>query len=183
LGPFSLEYPDATLSILVGFVLLLLLLWKVNVQYLSYPYWRDLLNARQARIADNKAVVERELADARHLRDDYAARLQRIEVEARERIDAAVRDADAARVEIIAEAEQAATLLRRRSEEEIARERTRQRIQMRRRIVQIALDAAQQAVQAHNTETVQHTLIDAFIARVATDGRAAARATQTQEGA
>src|SRR5262249_26854839 len=147
---------------------------RFNVPYLSLPYWRQLLNDRATRIAQVHDQVESELADIRRVRDDYAARLQQIEIEARERIDAAVREADAARAEIIADAQQLAGQLRRRSEEEMARERIRQRILLRQQIVQIALDAAEQSVRTHSDEKVQRQLIGDFIARAARSEQGAA---------
>jgi len=173
------------LPLLLGLAVVVFVLYRLNVQYLSLPYWRELLNDRATRIAQNHDQVESELADIKRIRDDYAARLARIETEARERIDAAVRDAELARVEIISEAEQSATLLRRRTEEEIGRERTRQRILLRRQIVQISLDAAEQAVRSNSGEKVQRQLIGDFItlAGTPTGPVSAASKTPPQGGA
>lgn len=172
IGPFAIEYPDRILSLIVGFVLILLLLWKVNIPLFSYPYVSGVLKERAARIEDNHTQVERALADIRQLRDDYAIRLKSIEEEARQRIDAAVREAETVRTEIIAEAQQSATAMRRRSEEEIDRERTRQRILLRRQIVQTALDAAEQSVVAQTDNRMQRELIQDFIGRAAADSAA-----------
>ena len=175
--PFAIEHRGATLSLIVGLVLLLLVLYRFNIIYLSYPYWKELLTARTARIETNHNQVQKALAEARTLRDDYASRLRGIEVEQRERIDAAVKEAQVSHTEIIADAEQAAAAIRRRTEEEIGRERTRQRIQLRRDIVQTTFAAAEQAVKANSTDNVQHQLIGDFVARAANDGRAPTVAT------
>jgi F-type H+-transporting ATPase subunit b len=187
-SPFSIEYPDRLISLLIGFVLLVLLLWRVNLPYVSYPYFRELLRDRSERIAADKEAVDRALADVEHLRNDYAARLQRIEEEARERIAAAVRDAEAAREEIIAEAQETAKALIRRSEEEIARESTRQRILFRQQVIQTTLDAAEHAVRANLGDAVQRRLIDDFIVQAAGPGAngasaAGAASTPPQRGA
>ena len=175
--PFAIEHRGATLSLIVGLVLILLVLYKFNIPYLSYPFWKDLLTARTARIETNHNQVQQALAEARSLRDDYASRLRGIEVEQRERIEAAVKEAQTSHTEIIADAEQAAAAVRRRTEEEIARARTRQRIQLRREIVQTTFDAAEKAVKANSTDSVQHQLIGDFVARAANDGRAPTAAT------
>ena len=170
--PFAIEHGGATRSLVIGLALLLFVLYKFDVIYISYPYWRDLLNARTVRIETNHNQVQQALAEAQRLRDDYASRLRGIEVEQRERIEAAVKEAQTSRTEIIADAEQLATAIRRRTEEEIARARTRQRIQLRREIVQTTFDAAEKAVKANSTDSVQHQLIGDFVARAANDGRA-----------
>lgn len=168
-GPFALEDPKILVSTLIGLVLLGLLLYFVNVPVFSWPYLNGVLSARSARIEEHHRQVETALTDVRSLHNDYATRLQRIEVEARERIDSAVREADAARTEIIAEAQLSATALRRRAEEELARERTRSRILLRQQIVKTSLDAAEQAVRANSTDAVQRHLIRDFTLLAAHD--------------
>jgi F-type H+-transporting ATPase subunit b len=175
--PFAIEHPGATLSLIIGLVLILFVLYKFNIIYISYPYWRDLLTERTNRIETNHNQVQQALAEARTLRDNYAVRLRDIEVEQRQRIEAAVKEAETSRTEIIADAQQLATAIRLRTEQEIARERTRQRIQLRREIVQTTLDAAERAVKASSTDSVQHQLIGDFVARAASDGRPASAAT------
>ena len=125
-------------------------------------------------LSPHDRLMESALAEAKRLRDDYADRLKGIEVEQRERIEAAVKEAQTSHTEIIADAEQLAAAIRRRTAEEIARERTRQRIQLRREIVQTTFDAAEKAIKANSTDTVQHQLISDFVARAANDGRAPA---------
>jgi F-type H+-transporting ATPase subunit b len=180
IGPWANEYPTRMLALIIGFVLILLFLWKVNMPIFSWPYVSGLLKERTARIQENHEQVERALADARQLRDDYAARLRTIEEEARQRIDAAVREAEAVQTEIVAEARESALALQRRSEEEIDRERTRQRILLRRQIVQISLDAAEQSVVSLSNDRVQHQLIQDFITRAGSETPAATTATGTE---
>lgn len=170
----------------IGFALFVFCVYRMPADIpLGIPYLRRELQNRAARIADNDTQVKRELEDIQRLRDDYVARIHRIEEEARIHIDAAVREAGTARTEIIAEAQQAAAALRRRADEEIARERTRQRIQLRQQIVRITLGATEQSVRAHTNEAVQRHLIGDFIARAAKDGGngAVVRAAPTGNGA
>jgi len=176
--PFYIEHPKALLAGLIGVALILFLFFRFGV-----PAFRGLLLDREARIAEAHNQVERQLADIQHLRNDYKSRIDRIEAETRERIDAAVREAEAARAEIIAEAHQMAAVIRQRGEEEIAREHTRQRILLRQQIVQQTLDAAEQAVRAYTHEGVQHQLIRDFIARAGKEGvEPAAAITRTTIG-
>ena len=168
--PFVIEDPKSFVALIVGFLVLLLILWKVNIPYLSLPYFRTMLGERAGRIEEAHNQVQRALEEAQQVRNDYATRLTRIEEETRAHIDAAVKEADTARAEIIAEAQQSAVALRRRTEEEIARERQRARIQLRRQIVQITMDAASEAARTHSNEAVQRQLIRDFISRAGADG-------------
>ncbi len=161
LSPFQIEFPDRFLATVLGFLLLVFLLWKF-----VGPGARTVFAGRTKHIADVHEQADRHLTDAQQIRNDYANRIASIEVEHRQRLDAAVRDSDAARAAIIADAEEAARALRRRTEEEISRERTRQRILMRRQIVQITVDSAEQAILDLNSEQTQRKLIVDFVARV-----------------
>ncbi len=187
IGPWAIEHPSFLLSVLVGFVLLGLLLWFVNVPQFSRPFFRALLSERAESIKTKHAQVDQATAEVQHLRDDYAARLREIETESRQRIDAAVREADAAREDIIAEAQKTARLVQLRTEEELSREQTRTRIQIRRQIVQISMDAAEKSVLANSTESVQRSLISDFIVGASTasvNGRSvSASGSPTQGGA
>ncbi len=167
--PWQIEDPKILLSMLIGFALLLALVLRFPIPFLSVPHYRNVLNERATRIESNKLQVDTAINEVQALRSDYAARLAQIEEEARQRIDAAVREADAARAEIIAEAEQVAHAIRRRSAEEVARERTRQRILFRQQLVATALDSAELAIQAHTNDAVQRKLIDDFIGLAAGD--------------
>lgn len=168
IGPFAIEHPSFLLSVIVGFVLLALLLWFVNVPQFSRPFFRILLQERAESIQNKHAQVDQATAEIQRLRDDYAARLREIETESRHRIEGAVREADAAREEIIADAQKTARLVHLRTDEELSREQTRSRIQLRRLIVQISMDAAEKSVLANSTEAVQRSLISDFIAGAST---------------
>jgi F0F1-type ATP synthase membrane subunit b/b' len=166
IGPIEIE--PVFLAQLVGFILLFIIFWKVAIPYLSRPYLRGELVNREQRVEEVHNQIDSAIADTQKLHDDYVGRLHNIEVESRERIDAAVREAEAVHDEIIADAKQAAALVIRRTEEELAREQTRQRILLRRKIVQISLDAAEASIQELNTDAVQRKLIGDFIARAST---------------
>ena len=164
-GPFLLEHPRNIVATLIGLALLALLLWRYLV-----PGVKTTLTERSVRIGADIQQVERQLSDVATLRSDYANRIQSIEQEQRARIAAAVRDSQEARAGIIADAEQAALTVRRHGEEELERERTRQRILFRQQMVQITLDVAEEAVRTQNTDAVQRQLIRNFVAQIAHSG-------------
>ncbi len=163
--PFANEFPDSFKAQIIGFLLLVgLFMWKVK------PALGAMLSARSTRIAESHEQVDRALSETQRLHDDYAARLKGIEREARERINAAVQEAETVRGEIIAEAQNTSIQIRRRAEEELSREQTRQRILLRRLLVQQTIDAAEHAVTAFSQESVQRQLIQDFTVRVSDSG-------------
>jgi F-type H+-transporting ATPase subunit b len=170
IGPWAIEYPDRIWALVLGAALIVFILWRYNIPSFSYTHYKTHLTDRATRIAEAHQQVERTLEDMRNLRADYASRLARIETETREHIDAAVREAEAARAEIISDAKQAAQTVLRRAEEELARERTRQLIQFRRQVVQITLDAVEEAIRNDKSDTVQRELIREFIGKAARNG-------------
>ncbi len=167
LGPFAIEHPESIIAAVLGAIIVAAMLWFLNIPALSRSHFKSALTERHTRIADNEAQIDQALSDIRKLRDDYSTRLHRIEDEARERIAAAERDAEVSHAEIIEEAQRSALALRRRAEEELARERTRSRILLQREIVATALDAAEQAIRTSGSEGGQHALIQGFITSVA----------------
>ncbi len=166
--PVKNEFPKAFLAIVIGFVLLAALIWKFVL-----PGAKTALKDRESRIEEAHNQVQTALRDVQNLRNDYDLRLKSIEAEARERIDAAVREADAVHGEIIAEAQSTADAIRRRTQEELARERNRQRLLLRRQLVQSALDAAEQSIISTNSDGIQRELIKDFATQVKTTGKEA----------
>ena len=169
-GPVSIEDPKVFVAQCIGFLLFAALLWFVNVPVFSRPALKQVLTERETRVAEVHDQIDTALSETQRLHDEYAARLKNIETESRERIAAAVREADAAHNEIISDAQRAAALVARRTEEELSKEQTRQRILLRRQIVQISLDAAEATVRALNSDDVQRHLINDFIVRAAAPG-------------
>lgn len=162
LGPFKIEYPDSYPTLLIGFLLILGLGYKF-----VYPKIRDLLKARQERIAQAQAQADALLAEAQAIHDEYAHRLAHIEEEHRARVEQAVKEADVLSAQIIAEAQQAAQAILQRTQEEIERERAYHQVLLRQQIVQIVLNAAEQAIRERTSEEAQHKLVREFVQQLA----------------
>ncbi len=161
-NPFAIEFPDSLKAQIIGIILLFALFWwKVK------PGLGAMLGTRTTRIEEAQLQVDTALSETQRLHDDYAARLKGIEREARARIDEAVQEAEIVRGEIISEAQVTAIQIRRRAEEELSREQTRQRILLQRLLVQQTLDAAEYSVTAFAGEKVQRQLIQDFVTQVA----------------
>jgi F-type H+-transporting ATPase subunit b len=160
--------PRAILVNIVGF----LALWFILRRLVFAPIGR-LLAERQEDI--NRTYDQME-ADRRHmesLRADYERRLAQIEAEAREKIQGAIKDAQAARDQIVSEANGRAREMIGRAEEEIAREREQALITLRQQVVDLALGAATKIIGDNLDAARQRRLIDDFIASGAAADRSA----------
>ena len=143
---------------LIGFGLLL---WVMNK--LVFRPINAHLTERQQHIT---AIYDQLEADPRQmetLRAEYEQRLAGIEAEAREKIQGAIKDAQAARDQIIQEAQGRSRELITRAEEEIQRERDQALITLRQQVVDLALGAANKVIGDSLDETRQRRLNDDFI--------------------
>jgi F-type H+-transporting ATPase subunit b len=150
--------PYAILVNIVGFLLLLALLRR----FLFRPVG-DLLAQRQQDIAATYDQLEADRRQMEALRADYEQRLAGIEAEAREKIQGAIKDAQAARDQIVQETQVRSREMITRAEEEIQRERDQALITLRQQVVDLALGAANKVIGDSLDETRQRRLIDDFI--------------------
>jgi F-type H+-transporting ATPase subunit b len=98
------------------------------------------------------------------LRADYEQRLTSIEAEAREKIQGAIKDAQAARDQIVLEANTRSREMITRAEQEIQHERDQALITLRQQVVDLALGATTKVIGDSLDESRQRRLIDDFIA-------------------
>ena len=106
IGPLALNIP-LIVTEAIGF---LLLLWFLN-RYVFKPIF-GILDERQKLIQEGYDQLDASRAQMEQMRHDYELRLQGIEEEAREKIQAAVKDGQALRDSLVADAQlQAATII------------------------------------------------------------------------
>ncbi len=176
--PFNMDemiHEKSLIAAVLGFLIFFIVVIRympANIP-LGWPFIQNALNERRSRIASTQDQVDAALADTQKLHDDYAARLRTIETESRQRIDAALQEAETAREQIIADAQQNAEAIKRRAEQDIAQEQIRQRILLRRQIVQLTLTAAEGSVSDLADDQVQRSLISDFITTAAAGGKRA----------
>jgi F-type H+-transporting ATPase subunit b len=103
------------------------------------------------------------------LKADYETRLTAIEAEAREKIQGAIKEAQAARDQIIADANAKSREIITRAEAEANREKEQAMISLRQQIVDIAMRTTTHVV-GENLDPARHQkLVDEFIARDAAE--------------
>ena len=162
--------PALLLTQIVGFIILMLLLNRFAFKPLF-----GILDQRQA---DIKATYDQLDDDRRRMeqtRRDYELRLQGIEEEAREKIQAAVKDGQALRDSLVADAQMQAATIIEQGRNESERDRQKAFLEMRTQIVTLAVAAAGKVIDENLTDARQTKLVDDFIGSLGTSPVASTR--------
>ena len=160
IGPLALNIP-LVITQLVGF---LLLLWFLN-RYVFKSIFA-ILDQRQADIKATYDQLDADRARMEDTRRQYEQRLANIEAEAREKIQAAVLEAQALRDNLVADARQQAETIVVQGRNESERERQAAFLEMRQQIVAIAMAAAGKVVGENLNDARQTKMVDDFIGSV-----------------
>lgn len=145
----------------LGFIVLMLLL---NQFVFKKVY--GILDARQQDIKSVYDQLDADRASMETTRRDYEQRLAGIEAEAREKIQAAVKEAQALRDNLVADAQKQAETLIEQGRSESERERQKAFLEMRHQIVALAVSAAGKVVGESLDGPRQNKLVDDFIGSV-----------------
>ncbi len=153
--------PRLILVTLVGFLILLYVLSK----YAFGPLVAT-LQARQDKIRGDLDDAQNSRDDMVALQCEYERRLAKIEDEARDKIQAAVKEAQLARDQILAKAHDDAQVIVVRGQEEAAAERSKALVESRNQIVDLATLMARQSARENLSVAGQANLIDDAIAKI-----------------
>lgn len=153
--------PQYILVSLVGFLILLFVLTKF-----AFGPLVAVLQARQDKIRGDLDEAQRSKDDMIRLQQEYTQRLNQIEDEARDKIAAAVRDAQAARDEILTRAHSEAAAIVQRGQDEVASERAKAIVDARNQIVDLASLMASRTVRQNLNASSQAQLVDEAIAGI-----------------
>lgn len=149
------------LTQIIGFLLLLILLNRFAFK----PVF-GILDKRRDDIQATYDQLDRDRQAMETTRQEYERRLAGIEAEARERITAAVKEAQALRDNLVGDAQRQAETIIEQGRTESARERQKAFLEMRQQIVGLALSAAGKVVGESMTGERQARLVDDFIGSV-----------------
>lgn len=163
IGPLALNYPLIGIQI-VGF---LLLLWGLN-RFVFKPIFA-ILDERQRLITESYDQMDADRARMEETRRQYEVRLQGIEEEAREKIQAAVKEAQSLRDNLVADARTQAETIIMQGRNESERDRQRAFLEMRSQIVTLAVSAAGKVIDANLDGARQTKLVDDFIGSLGTE--------------
>lgn len=125
-----------------------------------------MLETRRQEIAGTYATAEQARNEMENLRRDYEKRLDTIETEAHERIQAAVKEAQTARDEIMADARARSESILQRGQDELARERDKTVAALREEVVDLVIRASSRLLDRSMDDVTHRKLIDDFISSV-----------------
>ncbi len=145
-------------QLIIGLILLIWLLWKKGL-----PPAQIFLEARRQGIEETHAQVEQTLKEIEEYRSDYRQRLDNIKTETDKSLQTAMSEAEAISRQIHQETQQLIAATRQRTEADIQREHEKLLIVLRREMVEIAFEAAEDALRDGINETAHHQLIGQFI--------------------
>lgn len=122
------------------------------------------IDEREKEINATYDKLDADQREMKELKSEYETRLTAIEAEARERIQTAIREAQAARDQIVSDANTRSREIITRAEQEANREKEQAMITLRQQIVDMALGAATKVIGEGLDTSRQKKLIDDFIA-------------------
>lgn len=160
LQQFGLEGP-LMLTVSLGFLVLLLIMGKV-----AWPAVNKMLDERAAGIKHRMDEAEARRAEMEQMRDDYEQRIANIEIEARERIQAAVREAHAARDELLQHARSQAEQMMERARLEVSHEKEKALMEIRDQVADLSAEAAGLIIHRTLDPAAHRDLVDRVIAGI-----------------
>jgi F-type H+-transporting ATPase subunit b len=152
---------DLVLTQILGFVLFVLILRR----YAWGPVM-ETIEARRRRIADEFGEAERRKEEAARLKAEYEQSLRTIDAQARQKLLEAVAEGQKVAGEIKAHADHEASQRLHRAEEEIAREREKQKELLKEQMVSLSMRAAEKVLRQKLDDPAQRRLVGEFIDEV-----------------
>lgn len=154
---------DAT--VLAAAVTGFLLLWAFLAKFLFKPVMA-MLKARELEIKNTYADADDAKADALQLKTDLEQQMAGIEAEARVRMQTAVKEAQDAKDEILADARTRYEDILRKGQEDLDREREKTLVQLREQVVNLSIGAAEKLIGGAMNDEKHRVLVNDFIDKV-----------------
>ena len=148
---------------ILAFLLLLLILKKF-----AWGSLLKLIDDRRAKITSEFESIERTKAELEKLKTDYQKHLDRIEEEARSKIQQAVDEGRRVGAEVEESARAHAREVLEKSKEAIALEVAKARLELKDQVVDLAIQATHKVLQQHLDEETDRRMIEAFIKEINT---------------
>lgn len=150
--------PKILVTQVIGF---LIVLWVLK-RYAWKPVL-GLLEERRARIANDVASAERLRHEAERIKAEYEEQLRGIEVQARQRIQAAIGEGQKVADEIRAHAHRDARAITEKAKADLDMEYKKARAQLREEMVAMSLGAAERLLQTRMDAPEHKKLVDRFL--------------------
>ncbi|MBI3891976.1 MAG: F0F1 ATP synthase subunit B [Candidatus Wallbacteria bacterium] len=139
-----------------------LLLFPLLSRYLFGPL-SEAIEDRERRIKEKMDEAERNSLEMQSMREEYQRRIASIETEARDRIQQAMKEAMATKDELLENARAETEKLLERGRQEMDRERHKVLVEMRDKVVDLAILAAEKLIEKNIDEKSHRALIDDII--------------------
>ncbi|RYG41577.1 ATP synthase F0 subunit B [bacterium] len=142
---------------------MLLILFPIIKSFYTKPL-SEAIESRTGELESTFTAAENLKADMANLRSEYEAKLAATEAQARETINAQLREAQSVRATLMAEANQKAEALVNNAQAEITSERVRLLSELRLHVTDLALSAAERVVGENMDNERNRRIVDDFIA-------------------
>lgn len=156
---------DINPKVLAAAVTGFLLLWAFLSKFLFKPIMA-LLKAREMEIKNTYADADEAKADALKLKTDLEQQIAGMEAEARVRMQTAVKEAQDAKDEILADARTRYEEILRKGQEDLDREREKTLVQLREEVVNLSIGAAEKLIGDSLNDEKHRVLVNDFIDRI-----------------
>jgi F-type H+-transporting ATPase subunit b len=150
---------------IIGFLILMVVLHRVFTTKIF-----SILDERRNSIQAGYDQLDAQRAAMEEARRDYEQRLANIEEQARQQIQAAIKDGQELRDNIVSDARKQSESIIEQGRNDIQRERQQAFIEMRQQIVSLAISAAGKVVGESLNDARQTKLVDDFIGSVGMGG-------------
>lgn len=154
----SLEINATLIAQIINFLILVFILKK-----LAYKPLMEMMEARQASIADDLATAEKDRQDAADLKREYQTQLTAARAEAQAIVDKAMKQAEKNKEEIIEEARVEHARLLKAAQEEISRERELALAELRAEVVGLSMAAAAKIIEKNLDAETNSKLVSDFM--------------------
>ena len=142
-----------------------LILFPVIKTFFLVPLW-DAINARTTELEKTFSEAEELRGEMRTMQADYEKRIAATEADAREKIQAQIKEAQALRQRLESEAVGRADELVRRAREEIESDRTKLKVELRTEVVALTLTATEKLLGENMDTDKNRKLVEEFITKV-----------------
>jgi F-type H+-transporting ATPase subunit b len=159
--------PKILVTQVIGF---LIVLWVLK-RYAWKPVL-GLLEERRARIANDVASAEKLRHEAERIKAEYEEQLKGIEVQARQRIQAAVAEGQKVAEEIRTNAHREARAITEKAKADLEMEYKKARAELREEMVAMSLGAAERLLQERMDAPEHRKLVDRFLDELQARGKA-----------
>lgn len=143
---------------MAGFILVVLVFWK----YLWGPIL-GIIDQRRNEVEKTYSDAEEDRKAAEDLKADYEKHLANVDAEVRAKITEAAKEGQALREEIVTEARQKADEMRARAEEQIEREKDKAVLEIKTRVADLAVGAAQKLIDERLDDQKHRELVEKYV--------------------